>query len=514
MKPARLIEGYHTLTHYYNIEDLNTQITDIQSRYNEIFTDVIRTQQSYRTKTDLLTTTINHTLAIINKKLMNLRLHSPKPQRTKRGLVNGLGSLIKFVTGNLDAEDEIKYNNIINHLQRNQETIQSQIEAQYSINQIFAENFNKTMQVVNHNNEQLQREFESLKSALTGEQTHIRATNDLLEHYQFSLNILLDVIQDIETSLVFCELGKLHPTILDPDSLHVELNRLQKFYGPRILEHSSKDLFELQYHIKVRCVMGIDELIYFLDIPLVKETKFDLYSLQSLPTKTDDGYLTVLPSTHLFLISKDLTLPLRGPCPSSTSYSLCPGHLISDLPSDCESTFLGNKSTQHCNYTKLIIPRNYATLLPDVNQYLLVFPFGDLITLTTPNGMETHSLQGIYLIKPDGSEVTYQNRTLFLPHHVSHGTPFIFNSLRTDHLPPTYHSPQNELTLQNLGLPSVLQNPITPIRRFTASQLVTPSIWTSLLYVLLVALVFYTIRNYLKYRRSLDIHPEPNRPFA
>lgn len=41
-----------------------------------------------------------------------------KSNRTKRGLINGLGSVIKDITGNLDFQDGEKINKILNHLEK------------------------------------------------------------------------------------------------------------------------------------------------------------------------------------------------------------------------------------------------------------------------------------------------------------------------------------------------------------------------------------------------------------
>lgn len=43
--------------------------------------------------------------------------------RNKRGLVDALGSIIKSISGNLDQNDAINYNNAIKVLQENQNKI-------------------------------------------------------------------------------------------------------------------------------------------------------------------------------------------------------------------------------------------------------------------------------------------------------------------------------------------------------------------------------------------------------
>ena len=49
-------------------------------------------------------------------------------KRIKRGLINGLGSIIKSISGNLDQNDAEKYDNLIDQLKNNQKILQNQNE--------------------------------------------------------------------------------------------------------------------------------------------------------------------------------------------------------------------------------------------------------------------------------------------------------------------------------------------------------------------------------------------------
>lgn len=59
--------------------------------------------------------------------MVNLQLHPDiferNVNRNKRGLINVLGSVFKFVSGNLDASDGERYNAAIKELQTNQQNI-------------------------------------------------------------------------------------------------------------------------------------------------------------------------------------------------------------------------------------------------------------------------------------------------------------------------------------------------------------------------------------------------------
>lgn len=41
-------------------------------------------------------------------------------KRNKRGLINGLGSIVKAISGNLDSEDAVKYDKLFEKINKNQ----------------------------------------------------------------------------------------------------------------------------------------------------------------------------------------------------------------------------------------------------------------------------------------------------------------------------------------------------------------------------------------------------------
>lgn len=499
LRPAKLVEGYHTITHYYDLSMLIEKIGILRTSYKQIFDSVIGSQSSYLERTDMFTSTINHTFEVIGSKIQNFKIKSPHNSRSKRGLIDGLGSLIKFVTGNLDAKDSEKYDKIISHILRNQENLQDQLESQYSINQAFSQNFNHTMEIINHNNAQIQKELISLQKMIAGENTHIQHTNNYLEHIQISLNLLMDLIQDIESSLTFCELGKLHPSILNSDLLLNELDRLKEFYGPRFLNHSGKDLFEMKSHIKVQCFIGTDEIVYFLDVPIVDPRDFDLYYLEPLPTTLGDDYVTIIPPIRYLLKSQNEVLALRDSCPSGTSYSLCPGHYLVDTSSTCESKFLQTSSTEDCEYAKLNIPSNYVSLLFRINQYLLVFSQRDTITIISEFGKELRNLQGIYLVRPSKNSIMYRNHTLFAAHRSVSGTPLLVSNVNLN-LGPRKIS-EHVVTLRNLDLSNVKLEDWKPLRKLSLREFATPSVWSIMLYVMLISFICFMFRQFRRQRR-------------
>lgn len=92
---------------------------------------------------------IDHTLSLVHNKLIFLAPRSSN--RAKRGLINGLGSVVKAITGNLDNEDAVKYEQQISELRNKVNSIHNQqgkslILAENTINE-----FEKQMSKISEN---------------------------------------------------------------------------------------------------------------------------------------------------------------------------------------------------------------------------------------------------------------------------------------------------------------------------------------------------------------------------
>lgn len=101
----RLTTHYHTYLQYIDLDVIESKIN---STYMQLETYKTRlTNETYL----LFENQIDHLLTSLNK--VNIQLKSLEPVRAKRGLVDGFGSIIKSITGNLDHSDAEHYDNLI-----------------------------------------------------------------------------------------------------------------------------------------------------------------------------------------------------------------------------------------------------------------------------------------------------------------------------------------------------------------------------------------------------------------
>lgn len=142
-------------------------------------------------------------------------------KRNKRGLINGLGSILKSITGNLDSSDEERYNSILEQLSNNQKILQTEAKEVVHQQQTLTEKFNKNTQTINLNENKLRKSLNEVMDAIKKEQSW-----KTLIHAEVLINKILIYIQRLKTtvdniikSLEFCSLNQLDVTIIEPDSL-------------------------------------------------------------------------------------------------------------------------------------------------------------------------------------------------------------------------------------------------------------------------------------------------------
>ena len=112
LSPARLQKSQHTFVHYYDIHYLINEVENLSEHYNNLKLSLIN-NTSVTKQISNYDKIILYSKSLILSKLSNLQIHS----KNKRGLMNGMGPILKSLTGNLNASDGVKIFKILNQLQ-------------------------------------------------------------------------------------------------------------------------------------------------------------------------------------------------------------------------------------------------------------------------------------------------------------------------------------------------------------------------------------------------------------
>ena len=138
---GRIIKNYH-YTHF----SINT--TTLRQTYYRILTSytILSSRNELRDSNLLKQASI-----LCDEIYHNIEQVAPKNKRVKRGLINGLGTVIKYIFGNPDANDLEKINNYLNLLeQQRQKDIVTFNNTITIINKI-SKNINNNTDIINRN---------------------------------------------------------------------------------------------------------------------------------------------------------------------------------------------------------------------------------------------------------------------------------------------------------------------------------------------------------------------------
>lgn len=458
----------------------------------------------FRNETNNIANIIQLTRDSIEDKFNNLNIHSTV-YRTKRGLINGFGSIIKSITGNLDSEDGDKINTILEHLQNNQGNLQNQIKLQYSVSQQIIENFNKTIQDIQNNEIILTTKIFEIKSILDFQANaeNIIYLKELFNELLITFNVILDRMETVENSLTFCKLRTLHPSIIKSHELFVELQKISSHYKAELpFELNYENILNFESVIGVTCKVEKNKIEYFLSIPIDYNIQFDLFYMLPIPTKIESEFVTLIPNTRYLLKSENLIKPLNDICTHSNIFH-CPNHLQDNNNHLCEKQILLKGNSSKCHYIKINIENNNIEVIPEINQFLAVFPVEEKLIIKCARETETRILQGIYLIENSPCKIIFQNQELTFQDK-TFGQPFIINKLNLEfnnlNISPMKINLKT-LKLKEISMP-VMES--IPNKKFNFHS---PSLWTVTIYIGILITILWTVYKKITLRRKKNKEP-------
>ncbi|KAJ8965262.1 hypothetical protein NQ317_010919, partial [Molorchus minor] len=224
---------------------------------------------------------------------------NPIPKRAKRGLINGLGSIVKSITGNLDQSDAERYDQAITALTDNQVKIKSVLKDQISLLQT-------SITATQNNIEILMSNQIIFKSRLTEIEKLIKNTetdNNKMRYYLLlqtlmfqtitSYQIIYDILEKLQVAITFSKLNTFHSSITEPADLLSEILLIRnKLPFEPIIENMLT--FEKIMEIKS----------YNKEIPIVESENYNYYHLYSLPIPILGSFKTIIPHAKYLLLNE------------------------------------------------------------------------------------------------------------------------------------------------------------------------------------------------------------------
>lgn len=385
---ARTIRTYNNLIHIVKLDDYRQNIDKIK--------DSLRTLNN----TDGLTDSIE--LTKFKLKELENRLHALTPRsRNRRGLINGLGTIIKAITGNMDANDAKKLNDEIETIMLNEKTLQIEINRQTQINGKMIERFGNVTKHINSQQVLIKKYLEDFQDQLRNK---IRSENSALRLIQFlnQINYNIDLLNmhltGIAEAVTLARLNIISKHILSPQ----ELSELYLFFEKQSVNiKTDENIYEF---LGLQAYFNDTNIIFNIRIPVIPKDSYSLFHIIPLPIHNNKiikskPYVLINPNYIQFLDAKCNNIERTFYCHETfhreeTKNSRCIGNLITNKPASCE---LQEETTT----TQIIQPEPNYLLLINVPES----------TFNTTCGPANQKINGTVLIHFENCDVTINQVT-------------------------------------------------------------------------------------------------------
>lgn len=279
--------------------------------------------------------------------------------RSKRGLVDGFGTIIKFLTGNLDSQDGKRYEETITKLS-DKANLNSKILLEHThiinetLNDILALSTNQQTLIVHI--DEILTISENIKNRFTIDNIKI-----LLIETLFSLQLFFNNWSELENALTFSQKQQMHLSLLENENLLENLNFIQTF-----LSQNQDNSLELPFPIKSESLHLYESIIitkayqiknritFIFQIPLVKKNQnYEIIELIPFPIYLDENlYRMIIPTYSMLLFSNSESIPINiDRCQLITpNQYFCNQKDHFYIPNDkiCETQLLSFSKNQSC----------------------------------------------------------------------------------------------------------------------------------------------------------------------
>lgn len=330
---AHIISSKHVFLHYVNLSTLNVEVANIKRCYVDLNTTLSKISQDHSKDFKSLPNIYNHLKPLIDeidRKLTNI-LYSSK--RTKRGLFNFIGTINKWFTGTLDADDGERYEKALRTLENNQNEIVKHVNSQISLSKQLVNNYAKTIGTLTENQQKVMKFITDFKNQYHRSDSKSFQSYALifsaLDQIHINANVLINFLDNLENAITFARLFTIHPDIINIKEVEEILAQLSLFYTPEEIPN-----FELQTWysiIKTTCHFSKDQIIFSLQIPIVHPNTFDYYHLYPIPTKNNTF---IVPPQPFLALHQKLYQFMDNPCDEVENRHLCPQQILQSNPED------------------------------------------------------------------------------------------------------------------------------------------------------------------------------------
>lgn len=302
---------------------------------------------------------------------------------SKRGLINGIGSIIKSISGNLDATDGERYDKLIEEIQNNEKLLQDQTNQNLKISKEMIEKFNKQIENIKSNEIKLKTEIEDIQKYLK-KNSYWQGKIDVENKIQkliFIIQNLDDLTKQIEISLTFCNLRKLHTSIIDPNNIK------------RITQN--KDIWQLNEIIETYCQNDNEQIHFLINIPIFSSQSYDLYQFTPLPFIRNNNILQINEKQTMYFVNNNDNFKVNK-CIVINKIYYCKTEFIG--LNKCLVSNLKTQKNDDCKYHILDLENTWEKI-QNTNELIIISPKEQQIQINCESNTLNKKIKGIFKLK-------------------------------------------------------------------------------------------------------------------
>lgn len=262
-------------------------------------------------------------------------------KRNKRGIIDGLGSIIKTITGNLDASDGQRYEQLFTKINKNQEILQQQNFETIKLNKEMISKFNLQMDKIKHNEIVLKSRIMQMEVIINENiiWQNLMIIKDIINQLILLTINLIEIISEIETSLTFCNLNKIHSSIINLEDLEKITKQISKL-----------SFWDIAAQITSHCKLENNIIEYLLEIPVYENHSNKLLQVTPVPLYIEKE-MYMLDINKELIIEKEQKLIKASNCIRNDDKYLCKTNYLEI--NQCISNIIKNQQNEDCMYHKI-----------------------------------------------------------------------------------------------------------------------------------------------------------------
>lgn len=350
---------HNTAYYHINTTIIGKSIKNLETTLKTLKSTLNQTTWSKDYIATLFETNIETSQSRIDDLKKFLKQFSMK-KRTKRGILNFVGTVQKWLYGTLDAEDGARYDSYIQTLDENQQTINKNLEDQAQVLRQVTKTFHDQFLTIENNQVLISQRIKNISANNQNLHT-ILTLNLILDNINMQSNKIRDLINHIQLGINFAQSGVMHYTILQ----HNELNQILKNI-PKNQQIPFDNVIKYYETMSTQVSIQKELIIFTIYTPKINPKPFLMYKLYPIPIQS----YTINIKYPYLLLTTDTYFNALYECPNVEGVYLCKFETLTQSE-PCVHSII-NDEQQTCPFVKIEYEEPTVQTLP--NSQILVIP--------------------------------------------------------------------------------------------------------------------------------------------